>query len=408
MTAKEHKERRKETLQSGSAGAGAAAADAGEGEQALDIETQFANLKSFYQNQLAESTPGSGGYSAAFTDLGLASPASLSRIMSLYTNGGMGERRTGKARVGTMREALNSDEGLQIADLDESDAIKTLHEEGHDGTVSTEQLQNQPPHLGEVHLHGRSRFSEELRPIPCLLRTKRSKRCPVCRHIICKPEPKVASTRFRIRLVANSYIPTITIRPLNVPGAAPNELPNALLPLKPAQFLLTFKNPIFEAVKVTLATPAKTPGRFSSKVTVLCPQFEIDANTDVWDEALKGGEKEKRRKGEEGQHQGEAGKVWERGRNWVSIVVEVVPASLRLDVLASTANLETDERAKVDTGPLKEDEDVLEIPMFVRIEWEVDAGADGVGAAPGKDKDASEKRELAYWCVIGLGRVSQA
>ncbi|KAG7152652.1 hypothetical protein HYQ46_011331 [Verticillium longisporum] len=60
-----------------------------------------------------------------------------------------------------------------------------------------------------------------------------------------------------------------------------------LAPLKPAQYLLMFKNPIFEAVKVTLATPAKTPGRFSSTVTVLCPQFEIDANTDMWDDALK-------------------------------------------------------------------------------------------------------------------------
>ncbi len=58
------------------------------------------------------------------------------------------------------------------------------------------------------------------------------------------------------------------------------------------QFLLTSTNPIFEKVKVTLATPTATPGRFSSKVTVFCPQFEIDANTDVWDEALKDEDKE--------------------------------------------------------------------------------------------------------------------
>ncbi len=30
----------------------------------------------------------------------------------------------------------------------------------------------------------------------------------------------------------------------------------------------------------------------------------------------------------------------------------------------------------------REDEDILEIPMFVRVEWEVEAGGDEVGAAP--------------------------
>jgi dynactin-4 len=46
--------------------------------------------------------------------------------------------------------------------------------------------------------------------------------------------------------------------------------------------------------------------------------------------------------------------------------------------------------------------------MFVRIEWEAEAGNDEVGAAPGsKDKDVKEKRELAYWCVLGIGRISQ-
>ncbi len=109
---------------------------------------------------------------------------------------------------------------------------------------------------------------------------------------------------------------------------------------------------------MTLATPATTPGRFASTVTLLCPQFEIDANTDVWDEALKdGGDKDRRRgKTEESQHQVEAGKIWERGRNWVSIVVEVVPASLNLEVLA----LMKQEAQEVDLGPLREDEDVLE------------------------------------------------
>lgn len=183
--------------------------------------------------------------------------------------------------------------------------------------------------------------------------------------------------------------------------------------MKPTQFLLTFKNPLFDSVKVTLGTPAKTPGRFASKVTVLCPQFEVGANTDAWEEALReggnrGSTHEKRRtkaEASEGQNQAEAGKVWERGRNWVSVVVEVVPASLNISApgFIRIAEMEADD------GQLREDEDVLEIPVFVRVEWETDTAHDeGAGlAALNKDKEVREKRELAYWCVLGVGRIAR-
>jgi dynactin-4 len=404
LTAKEQKERRKDPSYR------AHAATEGELDEAedLDLETQFANLKLFYQKQLADPNAADNGL-AALGDLGFSSPTSLSRIMSIYTGGSLQDKKT-KSRVGAMREALQADEGLQLANLDESAAIAQLQDESLDGTATTSQLADQPPNIGEEHLHGRGRFTSELRPVPYLLRTKRSKRCPVCRHIISKPEAKVQTTRFRIRLVAGSYIPSIAIRPLSLSSgssASGPAIPGALLePLKPTHYLLTFKNPIFETIKVTLGAPAKTPGRFASKVTVLCPDFEIDANTDVWDEALKeGGERDRererrRRKGEEAggggnnnnHNQLEVGKIWERGRNWVSIVVEVVPALLTVE------NGE---------GPLREDEDVLEIPMFVRVEWEAETGGDEVGSAPSRDKEAREKRELAYWCVLGLGRIRQ-
>lgn len=51
---------------------------------------------------------------------------------------------------------------------------------------------------------------------------------------------------------------------------------------------------------------------------------------------------------------------------------------------------------------LTEDEDVLEIPILVRMEWDGDAGGDGgVGVDRG-----TERRELAYWVVIGVGRIA--
>lgn len=446
LTLKERKDRRKDgaaasaALASGTGLASSALPPIGEeaptarravrepGE--LDVETQFGNLKSFYQSQLADaSSTGTAGL-PSLGDLGIGSPGSLSRLMNLYTGSGLLGDKKAKTARSIMRESLEPDEGLQVAKLDETAAIERLHKSGWEGTVSAEQAAFQVPvNVGEPNMHGRSRFIDELRPIPYLLRTKRSKRCPVCRHIVSKPEAKVTNTRFRIRLVAGSYIPTISMRPLQATSlsqtisgapfgsnsAASGAVgPAALLaPSRPVQYLLTFKNPIFEAVKVTLATPSVTPGRFASKVTILCPEFEIDANTDVWDEALKDGDKDRRssRRGIEDvnnsagqQHQAEPGKVWERGRNWVTIVVEVVPASLRLDrnnptIVGKNAKGEPDLRV------LRPDEDVLEIPMFVRLEWETDVAHE---EAPAKDnKDGREKRELAFWSALGIGRIQQ-
>ncbi|KAF5661923.1 putative dynactin arp1 p62 subunit RO-2 [Fusarium heterosporum] len=377
LTTREFKERRKENPE-----------EPAPADSDVDTDLQYANLKSFYQTQLADTNASLGGTSMLNDNVGFGSPAALTRIMAMYTGHGHTRKRNGPSDV--MREALTTEEGLKVADLDESTQIKKLHQEGWDTTASIEQNLEQ----AEVQ-----RFQDGLRPIPYLLRTKRSKRCSVCRHIISKPENKVTSTRFKIKLVAKSYIPTITIQPLNpTVGPVPTtqrpqiQEERSLKPLTPYHYIITFKNPLFDGIKVTLATPNSTPGRFSSKVTILCPQFEIDANTDMWDDALKDDDRDKKRKGEESSGQPEAGKIWERGRNWVSIILEVVPASLRLD-------------DQEDKSPLKEDEDILEIPMFVRMEWEPDSQQD-VGTTSAKEKDAQEKRELAYWCVLGVGRIS--
>lgn len=373
----------------------------GDKREKLDAESQFANLRHFYQGQLAESAPVSAlGFGA---DYGFSSPGALSRIMGLYTGSSFTATKNAK-KTSVMREALDATEGLQIFDpVSETTAIEKLRLDGWEGTTTSSQNNEQ------AHTQRSVKFTEELRPIANLLRTKRSKRCKTCRHILSKPEAKVQTTRFKIRLVAHNYLPTITITPLSpLQPSLTLAAQNLLQPHKPTQFLLHFRNPIFESIKVTLATPSCTPGRFPSDVAVLCPSFEVGANTDAWDEALGSSaslsnsstrEKEKRRTKEEkssGQDRvAEAGKVWERGRNWVSVVVEVVPASLRLLSVEKGAE-------KVE---LEEDEDVLEIPVFVRVEWESEGAGDDAGSGIGGAKER-EKRELAYWSVLGLGRIA--
>ena len=353
-------------------------------------DSVFATLRSFYNSQLSSSnsadlllTP-SGGFN-------YSSPNSLARIMSLYT-GRSGYGKKDQAKTAPMRESADPSEGLRVLDTSsDAEAIEMMRTQGWTSTASIAQQ------AGQKHP---SRFVDDLRPTQVLLRTKRSKRCRICRHILVKPEAKVQSTRFRIRLVALNYIPTISLKPLQ--PAPSTQLPlielNALPPLRASQFLLTLKNPLFDPVKITLATPSHTPGRPSHKVTILCPQFDIGPNMDQWDEAL--GDPKSRRSskmfslskveyaGGDGGKVAEAGKVWDKGRNWTTVVVEVVCADVT----------ESEETA--------EDGDVLEIPVFVRMDWEAEVEREE-GAGGGKGEERKEKRELAYWVVVGVGRVGR-
>lgn len=414
----------------------------------LGPDARFAALKGFYRNQIAETATSPTDPLGTDFGGGFASPGALNRIMSLYTSSSRlssfygSANKKPKSKPPVMREALASEEGLKVPASDAEDAViqrmASDEECGWDGVASVEQRRFQPPN---------TRFVEDLLPLPTLLRTKRSKRCKSCKHILVKPEFKPQSTRFRIRLIALSYIPLATLRPLTVgppqpggtaPTAATPSL-DALPPLKPNQFLLTLKNHMFDPVRVALATPPVTPGRVGTKVTILCPQFDIDANNDVWEEALQApGDPRSSRSGAPGtghEKVAEAGKVWEKGRNWTTVVIEVVPGTLPGRPSTSTkqqpshdnndsndsndddddddddndmnTNFDWSGQSK-DPNPqlqLQPDEDVLEIPIFVRMEWDSDNQIEqSVGRGQNSD---TVKRELAYWMVLGVGRIAR-
>ena len=245
--------------------------------------------------------------------------------------------------------------------------------------------------------------------MPTLLRTKRSKRCATCKHILVKPEFKPTSTRYRIKLIALNYIPFAILKPLPVSGGLrlltdPDGSDVVLQPGKATQFILTLKNPQFENISVSLGCPSETPGRHKHKVTILCPQFEIGKTSDVWDDALITGGAAALNQSIMGPRTaggGEqiAGRLYDQGRNWVSVVIEVLPAITLLGL----------DRA------LLEDEDVIEVPIRVRLEWTVseeDGGEDGSKrkkiekALEEAGEIDSGKRELSYWMVLGVGRVA--
>ncbi|KAL4918515.1 dynactin p62 family-domain-containing protein [Aspergillus aurantiobrunneus] len=407
-------------------------------------DAHFAALKTFYKDQIASTSSSAvdpGEFAGQFS-----SPNTLQRIMSIYTQSRLSSiygnpSKKSRAKPPVMREALTTSEGLSLPAPDsETSIIKRMASDdcGWDGLASLEQRLSQSPS---------ARFVEDLLPLPTLLRTKRSKRCKSCKHILVKPEFKPQSVRYRIKLIAISYIPLPTLRPLVLPptSSQPQQQPppnlDALTPQKPIQLLLTLKNHMFDPIRITLATPSVTPGRVASKVTILCPQFDIGANKDAWSEALETAPASSRTSPYE--RVAEAGKVWEKGRNWTTVVLEVVPGSLpggKLPTTTSSASIagghnnnnsdddDDDDNSSDDNGPagglsgqldwsgqgtdpsqqIQPDEDVLEIPVFVRMEWDSDSqieseegGKDSLGGVG----SGGVKRELAYWMVLGVGRI---
>lgn len=360
-------------------------------EQPQDVQdsaTRFKALRSFYKDQITSSSTSEGGFPTSALDLAYSSPSSLARIMNLYSNIGSSSFKKARQKPTVMREALSKSEGLQLTNTHDPKSTTEYSD-----LVSIEQRSHQyPSFLGNPD----AQLTSELRPMPALLRTKRSKRCAECKHILVKPEFKPTSTRYRIKLIALNYLPFVSLKPVPISGGlrpfGPDGGDVVLEPGKPSQWIMTLKNPLFENVRVSLGSPNLTPGKHGHKVTILCPQFEIGKNGDVWDDAINN-PLNKSRVGLAGGEQ-VAGKLYDQGRNWASVVIEVVPTLIMRE----------------EGRELEEDEDVVEVPIRVRVEWK-QTDVEGEGKKKSEkvleDGDVDDgRRELSYWMVLGIGRVA--
>lgn len=362
-----------------------------------DPASRFNALRSFYKGQLLTSAGSDPTFSASGAEFAYSSPSSLNRLMNLYANNGTSMKKTNQKPT-VMREALTPFEGLLLPNRDLTPS--TPEPESYPSTTSlTQRLIQNPNFIGDPV----ARHVQDLRPMPALLRTKRNKRCKECKHILIRPEFKPTSTRYRIKLIALNYIPLVSLRPLNPPGAT--KLPTnidggdvVLEPAKPSQWILTLRNHLFDAVQVSLGTPSVTPGKHGHRVTILCPQFEVGANSDVWDDALNSREEKDRIASPGGGGEQIAGKIYERGRNWTSVVVEIVPGSV-----VRMRRLDGETQGE-------EDDDVIEVPIRVRLDWKQSDPGGGEGEKKRSEKLTEDgvdegSRELAFWMVLGVGRV---
>ncbi|KAI7285885.1 hypothetical protein KC345_g1451 [Hortaea werneckii] len=493
----------------------------------LQHEDGFQKLQAFYQEQLTESSDAQGS-SAGYGNSAYGSPANLQRIISLYGGLSADALKKSREKAQPMREARSADEGLSTypptisatSDEDPDTAtLSRLRDLSWDETASPTQRLTHP-------LNTPARFKSHLWPIATRLRTRKGKRCKTCRQFVSRPDREVSRLKYKIRMPASQHIPRLLFRPLYPPTLPSAVGPGAVLAGKPdfrlkaedlqpapplaqgitQQYVLTVKNPIFEPVKINLATPAVTPGKVGSRVTILCPSFTVGPAGDVWDEALSsttagaatiaptdasqqsgtGGGSGGREaalasltgKGSsstattggastgDDKPQPEAGKVWDRTRNSTSIILEITPGFLdgssqpRRPSVAPTSQAlpQPQQQQKTAAGEEQEedddedadaDADILEIPIFVRAEWDEPAEEGGEGEGQGekggrlvssagdegmsttkKKKDLASlgrtavagkeegeaagggggsggrtKFELGYWCVLGVGRI---
>lgn len=382
----------------------------------LQHDVAFANLTKFYKEQLNES----GDEQSLYSNSPYSSPANLARIMNMY--GGMSYHNLKKTREKPqpMREAGGPSEGLSTySETDISVDAEILHHMktfGLDSTTTQQQRLASPSNYN-------ARFTDQLWPVATPLRTRRGKRCRNCRQFLARPEGKVGSMRYKIRLLASLHIQRLSIRPLlptkptqhaSFQLRAEPTVQTKLRPFQTLQYVLTVRNPLFESVKVTLSTPGTTPGKIASRVTILCPSFTVGpAGENMWDEALSASTMSTGNDGgrraamasltgsiTDSDRQPEAGKVWERSRNSTSVILEVVPGSLK-----PPPSFTSKSEQQLADEILQEDDDVLEIPIHVRAEWETDPTT-GQGLLATGEKKERESKELAYWCVLGVGQIA--
>ncbi|KAF8630933.1 hypothetical protein AX17_005290 [Amanita inopinata Kibby_2008] len=149
--------------------------------------------------------------------------------------------------------------------------------------------------------------TRDLKPVRIPLHSKRSKRCPVCTHILIKPEQKAQSVRYKIKLVAANYLPAITVAlphtfptPDTVKRAltktssttAANDQSNPTLhPGETYAFHLALTNPLYDPIQVRLATPRMHAASSTTEkarrppfgVSIPTSTFTVAAFAEAWE-----------------------------------------------------------------------------------------------------------------------------
>ncbi|CAO3580817.1 unnamed protein product [Absidia cylindrospora] len=267
-----------------------------------------------------------------------------------------------------------------------------------------------------TQLHDQPYQVDQLYPQRIHLCVKRSKRCRTCRHILIKPEQKAQTTRFKIKLVAMNYIPTITIINIATSSEAQQQQPLILKPGVATEFALKFTNPLYEEINVNLATPqlvGRTPSSGSTFddtppsavngcVTILSPHFTVNAYNETIeydDEMDPLGGHDPSKKSKITSVSWTTG-IYEKRSNSTSVIIEAIPKNsgeFKFPLLV-TCNYRSDEdRMDISSGDIDQDE-IDNIDM--------DNSLNGSRKANSSIRMDDEKtKHYSFWCLVDLGEV---
>ncbi|KAA8898436.1 hypothetical protein TRICI_006565 [Trichomonascus ciferrii] len=174
--------------------------------------------------------------------------------------------------------------------------------------------------------------TKKLIPVRRRLRTKRAKRCMGCRQMLVRPESKPTSIGFKVRQLAMNHLPSLAVTSHST-ESYPSILTNGAL----YTFRLTVSNIITTPIKVTLATLPLDSENHPHKVTIISPTFDLGPAPELWDEAslVRGVPSSSivretnttKKVFMEGDRESGTGGIYERGKNWVTVLMEIVPSA---------------------------------------------------------------------------------
>ncbi|KAF9220883.1 dynactin p62 [Gyrodon lividus] len=202
----------------------------------------------------------------------------------------------GRSRAGRDRTA-NKDEMPEYKSRMEAGVFSQLGGGGDDADVELFRHMETVEEIAKLDQRWGSSWttplrSSDLRPHRIPLHSKVSKRCPACRHILIKPEQKAQSVRYKIKLVAANYLPSITVgfpqtqATRRVASKAPSsgaDGKNGIMQAgtsNPFQVALT--NPLYDPIQVRLSPQRVADGR-SYQVSLPTTPFSVAAFAEAWE-----------------------------------------------------------------------------------------------------------------------------
>lgn len=124
--------------------------------------------------------------------------------------------------------------------------------------------------------------ASSLTPLRIPLHSKMSVRCAVCRHILIKPEQKSQSVRYKIKLMASNYLPSLEASLSSATNLSPR-----LAQGRTSPFSITITNPLYDSIQVRFQpyNPSTYPNVSRPSFHVTLPQafLSVAAFAEAWE-----------------------------------------------------------------------------------------------------------------------------